>query len=284
MASTRSAWSWNSGLLLGLAPLANHYKEAERTYRASKVQYEESKRIEPLGAAGPKRPYTDPKTYRDEWRAEGNLEAQWSMAEWTRWGAIATGAGIIILVATLLDSIAATRANTRATKAAERAVEQQLRLEGPFLHVEELVTDAKMFHDLHVRLRNSGKTPAILLRSAVEAKVGDDALTAQPQYGAFQSRDRSIIPKDGTFAIINFIGGDGLKRVFEGQIQAVVWGCVVYRNVFGQTRRMGFGRRTYPYNALLSALLKDPSGRATVLWQEDGGEAYNYDREEPPET
>jgi hypothetical protein len=44
---------------------------------------------------------------------------------------------------------------------------------------------------------------------------------------------------------------------------------------------MGFARRTFPYNRLLSVLIADDAGRLNIMWQEAGGDAYNYDREEP---
>ena len=108
--------------MLIVAALINHHHEAERAYHTAKQEYEESKRIKPMGAAGSKSPYTDPKAYRDEWRSERDLEAQWEMAKWAGWGAIATIVGIVILAATLWETSRAAQAAATSANVAEHAL------------------------------------------------------------------------------------------------------------------------------------------------------------------
>jgi hypothetical protein len=179
--------------LLMAAVLVDYYKEAERAHHAAHQQYEESKRVKPLGAAGSDRPYTDPKAYRDEWRAERDLEAQWSMAQWTRVGAIATVIGIIILAATFWET---TRTARVASKAAESAAKQaaaafeavaiQRRENRAWLRIEDVQPDGD--HPLIIidsgaatlavviKVRNIGRTIAsrvrVLARPAIIVGTG----------------------------------------------------------------------------------------------------------------
>ena len=62
------------------------------------------------------------------------------------------------------------------------------------------------------------------------------------------------------------------------QKAAYLWGYFLYEDVFGRLRKTGFGYVGHPYSHLPG------SAFAGVLWGRVGGKAYNYDREEDPES
>ena len=57
----------------------------------------------------------------------------------------------------------------------------------------------------------------------------------------------------------------------------VVWGYVLYEDVFGKVWRRGFGFKS-------EYIYVDDEGGEHAMWLVEGGEAYNYDREEPPKA
>jgi hypothetical protein len=116
--------------------------------------------------------YGDPKTYRDEWRAEHDLDAQRLMAWWTRIAAIAAGVGVVLLAGTLWEAtrtaIAAAGAAAQSRRSADIA-EQALRgLERPYLFVEisgtGFLRTTSTLHKprMYYSITNYGKLPAIM--------------------------------------------------------------------------------------------------------------------------
>lgn len=63
-------------VMLGGSAQIAHENEANRAYEASRKQYEQSKLTIPPDVTA-NRPYTGDKSYREEWRAERQLEACW---------------------------------------------------------------------------------------------------------------------------------------------------------------------------------------------------------------
>jgi len=124
--------------IVGLALLAafiwwlvERQNERESAYRASYQQYQETKRDLPPGVAiENQRSVPDPKSYREEWRSEHDLDAQRDMADWTFFmlvassaGVLVTAIGVIYVALTLRETRAAVREAEAATKAAEAAVD-----------------------------------------------------------------------------------------------------------------------------------------------------------------
>ena len=99
--------------------LVKHEQKADSAYQAARQEYEQSKQVVPEDAAA-HRPYTADKPYREEWRAEQDLEAQRSMAWWGRVSSIATCIGVLLLFATLWETFRTTAAAMEAATAAKR--------------------------------------------------------------------------------------------------------------------------------------------------------------------
>jgi hypothetical protein len=72
-----------AALLFIFAGLANQNQNTRRADRAATQEYEQTKGVVPMGAS-PQGQYTDPKAYREEWRAERDLNAQRDMAFWAK--------------------------------------------------------------------------------------------------------------------------------------------------------------------------------------------------------
>lgn len=111
-------------LLVASAALQDHYKHASGYEPAPDQQYESSKRAAPLGST-PQGGQTDPKTYREEWRAEEDLKAQRQMADWaflmlvaTAFGTCVTAIGVVFVAQTL----EATRDAVKEARAANETV------------------------------------------------------------------------------------------------------------------------------------------------------------------
>jgi hypothetical protein len=159
-------------LLLIAAGLIHHYKNTERAEHAASQQYEETKRIKPLGVAGSDRPYTDPKAYREEWRAERDLNAQREMAYWAFWTFIATCFGIVILCATFWETakaaIAAGDAAQSSARSADIAKETLVATERAWLRRDDVRFTTGIIIDqggarttIEMGVTNVGKAPAL---------------------------------------------------------------------------------------------------------------------------
>lgn len=89
-----------SGLaVLGLLVwwLVDRENERHTEHEAAYQQYEGSKReLVPGAVIDGNRTTFDPKSYREEWRSERDLEAQREMAQWTFWMVVASGASVVI--------------------------------------------------------------------------------------------------------------------------------------------------------------------------------------------
>jgi hypothetical protein len=105
--------------------LVERHDERERAYQATHNQYEYSKGDQIPGARiRGKRSVPDPKSYREEWRNERDLEAQRDMADWAFYMLIATCGSVIVTsigVIYVARTLSATREAVRETAAANNA-------------------------------------------------------------------------------------------------------------------------------------------------------------------
>jgi hypothetical protein len=178
----------------------------------------------------------------------------------------------------MLTGIAAAAA-AKAARETARSVEVQIRIEGPLLHAQEIMAKRMMPYQVIAVIRNSGNTPAILLEECAECQIGIDKLPPKPTYGTTRTLDQDLLEKGGKHLVFEFLAEDALLSVFDGTAPAILWGNVLYENVFGQRRRMGFGFRTGPP----VVIVPDGESEIEILhWRRAGGNAYNYDREEQP--
>ncbi len=147
--------------LLATLALRNHYKEADHRYQAARQIYEQTKTIAPPGGV-PQAHYTDPKSSRDEWRTEQDLEAQREMARWAWWTMVATWVGVFLLFATLYESGVTARAAIDAVELARLTSEQELRA---YVGCMGIIIEPGQEGSIALVFKNSGVTPAYELRT-----------------------------------------------------------------------------------------------------------------------
>lgn len=150
---SRSNWSAILAIV-GLAALLvlgwwlyERHEQRERSYQAAYQQYRGSKKVVPPGVvAEGQRSVPDPKSYREEWRSERDLEAQREMANWTFYlmvislGTLVIAAiGVVYVARTLKatrDAVDEAKATTaEASKQTNLAFNTMVRLERPYLYV-----------------------------------------------------------------------------------------------------------------------------------------------------
>ncbi|NOT72857.1 MAG: hypothetical protein HOP09_16730, partial [Hyphomicrobium sp.] len=167
--------------VLAVLSFANRHKLTEQGWANPRYQYERSKDSAPIGAAM-QSAQTDPKSYRDEWRAEQNLKAQEDMVRWALGAMIAAWVGAAAAVygfVFLRKNLAAT---LDAVKLAEKSNELQLSefraAHPPKLRIRnidvkfELAAGTELSGQLYVL--NSGEHDAIIFRGD-ESRINNHA-------------------------------------------------------------------------------------------------------------
>ncbi len=159
-------------VIVGLASISIYedYQDTERAYHAAEQKYEKTKNVVPLGTS-PKGDYTDPKSARDEWRAEYDLKAQRDMARSTNVIMWFTIFGVMLLGGTLWEARNTTTAAIEAANSSREAVriaEQTLQAtERPWVSVTPKIASSVVFKGGEGRvsiafvLKNFGKSPAV---------------------------------------------------------------------------------------------------------------------------
>lgn len=168
--------------------------------------------------------------------------------------------------------------NALSARAASDAVVQMTRLEKAFLHVDsnDIVVPGDGPTHISVTMRNAGKTPAFLLEECLDCKLAAE-LVGLPTYLGCTSPDNPLVSAGGKTEIIKILFLSELDPVFEGAAMAVIWGRIKYSDVFGRTWIRGFG---FKLRCVFIHDNADGTERKELVWQADGGDAYNYDREE----
>lgn len=210
-------------------------------------------------------------------REEADLCQQWRVAEATEKAvAVAEGqfrwnvAQAIGAIAAALAAAWAAFAAARAARAAEATVEVQRRIEQPLL-VPEAMTYRVETPLVVFGLRNFGKSPAILRRHFALFSVSGRPPDI-PQYEAtpFDYAGEVLESNADRQGFAAQIMRNGLvRRPHDPDGTIYLWGCILYDDVFGRSKRTGYGMRG-EYNRLLRE----------YIWRRFGDDAYNYDREE----
>jgi hypothetical protein len=217
-----------------------------------------------------------------QWRSAEATAQQACVAELQFWvGGWISVFGLAGLLGTIVYAAKSARAAGDAAKEMAREVEVQIRAEGPFLFVEEIVTTDNAPSTITVRVRNAGKSPAILIEWTLDCQTHLDTLPAgEPTYGRPKPlADINLTSEGLPRPLWWYFFGEKLEPTFDNDAPAVLWGYILYKDIFGRRRKRGFGFRT-AYNRLMGALANE-SGQ--LLWDSSGGEDYNYDREYPSE-
>ena len=208
------------------------------------------------------------------WRAASAAQEA-ADAAWTQ--IYISWVGLAGLLATVILTGIAAVAAAKAARETARSVDAQIRIEGPFLHLQEIKTFHQTPKVIHPVIMNSGNTPAVLIGYVVECVLGTDKLAAEPTYGTPIELDEEILEKGKTHTLFVSLRGEGLRHYFRDGGTIAVWGFVSYEDVFGRLRRRGFGSTTS------IAYGDEGDDNLTPIWRRAGGKAYNYDREEEPQ-
>jgi hypothetical protein len=235
-----------TALMVVAAVLIGHQDQAAREYAASAQKYEESKRIVTAEAAI-SRPYTGDKSYREEWRAERQLEAERWTAESNYWSAVATCIGIFFLAATLWQTIAATRAAGDAANAAERAIavaqenaNRELRAY-IFAKPTNVSLNNGRLESVTLSVRNHGATPAanIGMRGTVAIRpwpLPDDMVFEFPEVN---ETTQNLAPQTEYPALINVnlpLTEEAADQLAAGTHRLYALATIAYLDAFGEGR------------------------------------------------
>lgn len=271
-------------LALSFVAQTNYQRKAEATYAAAREEYEHSKQIMTENAIAP-RPYTGDKSYREEWRAEHDLEAQRSMSDWSYWTMLATWFGVVLLGATLWETTRTTLAAGDAATAAKDAVAQAqstamqqlsayVTLIGAAVELVN-IRDHGLGFRISVTLRNSGQTPAYNFSTWIGVPLID-----QPEALPF-TEPLALAERNGTS--ITGPGADAhlvqVVAASEAQIAALrartqklfVWGGADYTDIFGR-------RRFFVFRCVNGEEIVPPQGQGWAL----GPHRLGYETSEQP--
>lgn len=198
-----------------------------------------------------------------------------TQAAWIQLGVSVVG--LIAIVATLIVNAMATQAASSAAEHAGRAVEVQIRIERAFLIVGAITIRKSDPDEVEFDLQNIGKTVGVLTEWSAACR-GVQEISATPIYGEARETRRVIWPQDSDTFFASIGDPQEVETVISGDVPIFVWGYFKYEDVLGRTRASGF--------CYCGQLPSIPGRRGTINldWTRAGGEAYNYDREEKPQT
>lgn len=242
--------------LVGLA-LFNQERRDHATYQAARHGYELSKQTVPEDVAA-HRPYTADKPYREEWRAEQDLEAQRMMAWWSKVAGLAASIGVFLLAMTLWETTRTTVAAAEAADATRKGVELAEKTAERQLRAYLSITSMDLHRDgdtykLKTVITNDGQTPARGVRPSITMgirtlagenlpEIETDEAAAVVGPGKIVTNEVSLSPTAGELAHI----ASGDRTIFA-------WGRVDYVDIFGTKRfltvrcRMGSERGPNSY-------------------------------------
>lgn len=182
--------------------------------------------------------------------------------------------GLVGLGLTVYFAAQSARAASVAAQETARSVDVQIRMEGPLLHIQEFRILSETL-TIHPFIKNSGNTPAVLVDASVNCSIGSNwVLPLVPQYGKPRPLGKRLLEKNNVHALYGSISADDdLDALLAGQAEAVVWGYVRYEDVFGRLRKRSFA-------SAVIGFAERGDGSFDPLWNTEGGDAYNYDREE----
>jgi hypothetical protein len=188
---------------------------------------------------------------------------------------LASVGGLIGLIATVIYTARAADGAKRAAEAADRAVEVQIRIEQPMLAVRTMSMGLSPDSPLEFTAQNVGKTAAILLGWSANVSEIDPPVGAPVYRSEVSLRGTVMQPDDPAQQLLTYA-----EDIVPPDATIYFWGYLRYEDVFGTVRRTGFGYcgRTSPL-----AQLYDTT-RRVFGWERYGGDAYNYDRQEPSKS
>lgn len=240
--------------MLAIIGLINHEKYTNTAYETATQEYQQTKGIAPLGSAS-KGHYTDPKSYRDEWRSEQDLHAQRDMAFWAKYLLIATVIGVVLLGATLWETRKAAQAAEEVVTVTRHTAERQLRA---YISVEPdgVSTFNPPTHVVaRVKFHNVGAIFAKNVSTFVTHQLntnGELTVESLPVDETKLSGNNVIAPTaELLYATEAISKGDIDKKKHSKTLYLYVWGMVRYHDGFTDGRWTKFCHR-YNYKGIAS--------------------------------
>jgi len=261
-------------LSLAAVALANYERKADNNYQSARQEYEKFKRVVTAETAADSK-HTGDKSYREEWRAEQNLDAQRNMSDWSYFTMLATWFGVVLLGATLWEATRTTQAAADAAEAAKDSVrvayktsERQLRA---YVGVEKAVVHewSREGCIFRIAINNFGQTPAYGLKAWGRTVFGPYPIRHDfPTERPLDVQDRVMILDPGSGFTIAVKTMDPLseadwQKAVARECRVFVYCEVTYEDAFHKDRsrkfRMMFGGQLVP-------------GANNMVWCETGNE------------
>ncbi len=264
--------------------LFNYEKHAQSTYQTARQEYEKSKRVVTEGTPAQGQ-HADPKAYRQEWRAEHDLEAQRLMAWWSRVAGIAASVGVALLAATLWETARTSAAAADAARAARDAVDVAVDVERPHVIITEIDPVFKADGSLATvkwTVRNVGRLPAIIVGSSAAFTQERDTARVGHQLSIVHGRERSTVLRENdteTFISLPYFDSADVPD-FDPHQDVILYGRFTYESTLPKRVTRHFCMRGYR-----NRLLEMSRGSGLHLyWVEHGGPRFNYTVEETKRT
>ena len=233
-----------------MTALINHERNASTAYETARHEYEQSKRIVTAETAT-QRQHIGEKSYREEWRAERDLEAQRLMAWWSRIAGIATCIGVALLAATLWETtrttIAAAEAADAAKLSAEISERALLATQRPIVAIERFDNFATAANDrviawtFRAYIKNTGNSEAINFRNHINLTIRNDDLPdnfTYPDIASTRPAAGSVITAKQENQFLSFvIEIDHALAIYRGDRRMFFYGWLEYDDVFEGTKR-----------------------------------------------
>ena len=276
-----------AGTVVACIAIAQEVGEQDERYYSARPRADQEIASNPVAPLKNRRPAADRSICREsETEKEYELCQAWRSANAaeeaasTAWLQIILSLGALVgLYFTVRYTAQSARAASNAAIQMSREIDIQLRVEKPFLTVARTVKDYSLPNQLIVMIGNNGKTAATLLDYSLECAVGVDGLTGQPAYRQPTSKNNELLERGTEAMLMTFIPGQGLLPVMQDDASAVAWGYVRYEDIFGRIWRRGFGVK----HMVVILESEDGTEEDREEWVREGGDAYNYDREEKTE-
>jgi hypothetical protein len=240
-------------ITLGALAFIRQEHNREAAYHAGRQEYEISKSVVPPDVTA-HRDYTGDKAFREEWRAEQDLESQRTMATWSRWSGWATWLGVILLAATLWETTRTTIAAANAAEASQDAIDvarstakRQLRayvaISGGGTELVNII-EGGLGIRVRVNLINSGQTPAYDFSTwSPPPLIGNPSDLPFTDATPLEDRPGRSITSSGQNADIEHViplSETQLAGLREGTKKLFLWGGADYTDVYGEKRYFRF--------------------------------------------
>lgn len=209
--------------------------------------------LEPSGEQRPADPYEKP--HRDEYRAESDLAAQWTMAKWARGAFFASLVGIALLFVTWQATAQGVR-ETR--KIGEKQVQAYLIANKgqfwlrDFFHQESRVTELGITSKLTIS--NKGQSPGRDIRIEYDGHLWKELVDRKGWWNSYfhcsnETFCPDVAPQDSERAIVEFplFSQQELATFEQSHSYVEVFGVIHWTNEFGNHQTQKFTLHSHTF-------------------------------------